>query len=165
MILCALNVNQTIKITYDRNLLNFTPMTPSEKITKKAQTPKARNYGPIPVDTIFKYLGIELEEGEVVLSAKAQIHAARRHPEDFSRCLPYLQRVISTPDYIGDDFKNENKIELISLIPELGNGLLIALSIQRDSSGNYHIASFYPVSFAKITNRCGKGYLKSVPKK
>ena len=140
-------------------------MTTSNKIIRTPQVYSPLNFGPMPVNLIFECQGIELEEGDVILSSNAQIHAARRHPEDFSRCLPYLQRVISTPDYIGDDFKNENKIELISLIPELRNGLLIALSIQRDSSGNYHIASFYPVSFAKITNRCGKGYLKSVPKK
>ena len=116
--------------------------------------------GPLPVMEVYRATGHELDEGDVVLSINAQKHAAKRHPEDYARCLPHLGSIISNPLFIGDDHKNADKIELVSRVRVLGSGLLIAVKIEADSKGDYHVVSFYPISEKKITNRVEKGFLR-----
>jgi len=61
--------------------------------------------------------------------------------------------------YLGDDFANHGKIELISRIPALGDALLVAVDVTMDRQGRYNVASFYQISQAKIDNRKDKGRL------
>jgi hypothetical protein len=121
--------------------------------------------GPLPVDTINRTLGLELDAGDVVLTAGVQKHVLRNHPEDFARCLPYVAAVVMNPLYVGDDFKNAGCIEVISRIPAIGSGLLVAVSIEYNDKGQYEIRSFYPVSDGKIQNRLTKGYLTRTQKR
>lgn len=118
--------------------------------------------GQLPIDAIANAQGLELEAGEVVLTVNAQIHASRRHPEDYVRCIPHLADVIASPDFIGDDLRNREKIEIVGRVPALGSGLLIAVNLERDSDGRYLVSSFYPVGYPKITNRRAKGFLSDV---
>ena len=115
----------------------------------------------MPARAIRTSIELEVEEGTVVMSGNAQIHAQRRHPNDFSRCLPHVASVIANPLYIGDDAKNPGKIELVARVPALGHGLLVAVNIELDGNGEYNIASFYPVSHDKIENRRAKNHLRS----
>lgn len=116
--------------------------------------------GPLPVEAINRTLKLELEAGDVIFTAAAQAHAYRQHREDFPRCLPYVGGVVHAPQFVGDDFRNVGKIELISRIPTLQHGVLVAVSIERDGRGRYHVASVYPVSEAKIQNRRRQGFLR-----
>ncbi|MBP2233130.1 hypothetical protein J2847_006465 [Azospirillum agricola] len=116
--------------------------------------------GPLPVDIIEATLGIEVELGPVVFTVSNQKHALNKHPEDFGRCLPHIGTVVAKPTYLRDDFKNHGKIELISRVPALGNGLLIAVEIIPDEQGRYRVASMYPISDKKIDQRRGAGTLK-----
>lgn len=109
--------------------------------------------GPLPVHVINKTLGLELEPGDVVFSSGAQRHAFRSHPGDFGNCLPHVGGVVTKPAYLGDDFKNPGKIELVARIPAMGSGLLVALVIEPDADGRYQVASMYPISARKIENR------------
>ena len=115
--------------------------------------------GPLPIDAIEATLGIELEAGPVVFTASNQKHALKSHPDDFSRCLPHIGAVIANPMYLRDDLRNAGKIELISRIPALGSGLLVAVEIRRDEQGRYRVASMYPISQKKIDNRRQAGTL------
>ena len=121
-------------------------------------------FGPLPVDLINKTLGLELEPGEVVLSRGAQFHAHKRHPDVYNQCLPHVAQVVVSPLYLGDDFRNENSIEMVCRIPAMGAGLLVAISVELTNDGYYHVKSFYPVSEIKIENRRNKGHLKIVVK-
>ncbi|WP_112663052.1 PBECR2 nuclease fold domain-containing protein [Microvirga flavescens] len=116
--------------------------------------------GPLPTEVIRWTIGIELDAGSVILTSAAQRHAANRHPEDYETCLPLLASVIADPLYVGDDFRNEGKIEIIggAILPE--SFLLVAISIETDLDGRYRIASFYPISRKKAQSRREKGYLK-----
>lgn len=117
--------------------------------------------GPMPVDAINATLDMEIEAGEVVFTVPAQRHAMKRHPDDFPRCLPHVGGVVTGPLYIGDDFRNPGKIELVSRLPALGGGLLVAVTLERDEAGRYHVASIYPVSQSKIDNRRRAGTLRN----
>ncbi|MEW6596597.1 MAG: hypothetical protein AB1429_03770 [Pseudomonadota bacterium] len=118
------------------------------------------HFGQLPVERINRTLDLELEPGEVIFTRSAQAHAERHHPQDFPKCLPYVGLITQSPQFVGDDFRNAGKIELISRIPSLGGGVLVAVTVERDRHGRYHVASVYPVSEAKIQNRRRQGYLK-----
>src|SRR5882672_8344540 len=85
------------------------------KVSKRPPKQPELVLGPLPIDTINKTIGTELEPGDVVLSRATQIHAARKHPLEYPHCLPHLAKVICDPLYIGDDHKNRG-IELIGRI-------------------------------------------------
>jgi hypothetical protein len=117
--------------------------------------------GKLCVAKINKALELELVEGEVVFSVGAQVHAERYHPE-FLLCLPYLAGIVTDPLYIGDDLKNPG-IELISRVAAADSMVLIAINIERDSAGRYHVLSFYTVQPEKIESRRQRGFLKVAP--
>jgi hypothetical protein len=116
--------------------------------------------GPLPSGAINRALGLELEDGDVVLSLGAQRHALKRHPKDYALCLPHLSAVVASPLYIGEDFKNAGKIELVGRIRTAAISILVAVNVERNTRGQYQIASFYPVSEDKIENRRRRGFLK-----
>jgi hypothetical protein len=99
----------------------------------------------------------------VIFSSAAQAHAARRHPDDFPKCLPHVGGVVARPDFLGGDFKNDG-IELVARIPALGGGLLVALLVEPDRLGNYNVVSCYPIGNSKIENRRQNGRL-IIPKR
>ena len=103
---------------------------------------------------------MELDSGAVVMSGRAQLHAAKRHPKDYSRCVGHIAAIVTNPLYIGDDFKNPGNIEMISRVPAAGSAILVAVNIEMDKKGDYNVASFYPISEAKINKRLDKGFLK-----
>jgi len=49
--------------------------------------------------------------------------------------------VIKEPPYLGDEFKNPGKIELIRRAPG-GKGPLVAIVIEPDEEGRYRVANF-----------------------
>lgn len=118
--------------------------------------------GPLPVDAINDALDTELEPGEVVFPIKGQLHAKRNHPEDYGRCLPHIGGVVTAPLYVGDDYKNHGKIELISRLPMLGGGLLVAVSLERDEMGRYQVVSVYPVNQSRIDKKRRAGILRVI---
>jgi hypothetical protein len=126
---------------------------------KRSNKPQDLPICKLPCDLINRTLGMELEPGEVILSRAAQKHASRRHPVDYPVCLPHLATVIETAFYIGDDHDNAG-IELIALVPALGELVLVAVNIVPDEYGRYGVASFYRVSRQKIDGRRQKGFLK-----
>ena len=115
--------------------------------------------GPLPVDSINRTLGHDLSPGDVIFTVAAQRHVLRNHPEDYPRCLPHVRNVVQHPHYLGDDLKNPGKIEMVSRVPALGTGLLVALVIEPDAHGRYGVSSCYPISEKKIENRRQKGFL------
>lgn len=118
---------------------------------------------PLPCDLINHTLKMELAEGEVVLTRAAQIHAHRRHPEEFPLCFPHLAEVIADPLYVGDDFDNAG-IELVRRVPTINQYMLVAVRLEINAAGQYEIASFYTVSEKKIESRRAKGFLKVAQK-
>ncbi len=120
--------------------------------------------GVMPDDEIFRTLGIELDPGDVKFSAPAQRHAHRRHPADVPLIIPHLSQIISTPTYLGDDFRNSGKIELVGRISTVpGKAALIALTVEKDETdGFYHVCSSYLITQSELDKKRDKGILKIV---
>lgn len=119
-------------------------------------------FGPVPIRAINDALALELDEGDAVMSLRAQQHAQRRHPLDFARCFPHVAAVIANPLYVRDDFQNDGKIELVGKPDGLAEFLLVAVEISLDVDGRYNVTTFYPVSDRKVANRREKGTLKRI---
>lgn len=128
-------------------------------MSKDFKSVRSIELGPLPVEAINRTIGTQLQPGSVIFSRAAQIHAAKRHPNDYERCKPFVGAVIGNPLYVGDDFKNGGKIELVARISALGQSLLVAVNLERDLRDRYHICSVYPVTEQKIQARREKGYL------
>ena len=116
--------------------------------------------GELPVDGINCTLGTELERGLAVFSRAAQTHAARRHVADYPIIAPHIAAIVLNPLYVGDDLRNVGKIELIGTAPGLEIYALVAVSVEMDPLGRYHVASLYPVSRDKIEKRRQRGFLR-----
>lgn len=114
----------------------------------------------LPVASINFTLNLELEPGAVVLTRAYQVHAERRHPDDFARCLPHLAAIISNPLYMGDDFDNPDGIELVGKMPGLHEFLFVAIKLEPDEFGRYQVATFYLATQGKINSRREKRFLK-----
>lgn len=116
--------------------------------------------GPLPVEIVNRTLEMELEPGPVILSRGAQKHALSSHPVEYPLCLPHVAAVIANPLYLGDDFKNGGKIEIIGRVAAIGSFMLVAVTIERDETGCYHVCSFYPITEKKIQPRRERGFLR-----
>ncbi|WP_333824452.1 PBECR3 domain-containing polyvalent protein [Pinisolibacter sp.] len=135
----------------------------------KKQRPRnhsiAETYGQMDVDLVEKLYGHELDPGMIVLTDAALAHVKKQHPTDWARCLPHVRAVLDGPTYIGDDTRNAGKIEFIGRMPPNGEPLLVAVTVTRSDSGNYHVTSFYPITQAKIDRRRHDGLLRNVVRK
>jgi hypothetical protein len=122
--------------------------------------------GNFPDNIVNKTLGIDVEPGEVVFSVPAQNHANRRHPGDAALIIPHLSQVIEDPMYIGDDFNNPGKIELVRKIPDSGGrSALIAVTLEMDGRGFYNICSSYLITQSEVDKKRNKGILKNAKAK
>lgn len=119
-------------------------------------------FGDVPIAAINDALGLELDEGQAVMSTNALKHAQKRHPLDYARCLPHVASVVTNPLYVRDDFKNDGKIELVGRPAALSDFLLVAVEIVLDEDGRYNVTSFYPISENKVAKRRDTGHLRRV---
>ena len=118
--------------------------------------------GSLPVEDISRTLGIELDPGEVVFTVPAQKHAIGRHPQDVPVITPHLSGIIESPMYMGDDLKNPGKIEFVSKIRGHSGGALVAIAIETNADGRYHICSAYLISDSELDRKKSKQILKFV---
>jgi hypothetical protein len=119
--------------------------------------------GQMPDDDIYRTLGIELEPGAVKFSAPAQKHARANHPSDVPRIIPHLSQLLCSPTYLGDDFRNPGKIEIVGRLPGQDGAALIALTVKKNErDGYYHVCSSYIISQSELDKKRDKGVLKIV---
>jgi hypothetical protein len=122
--------------------------------------------GNFPDNIVNKTLDMEVDPGEVIFSVPAQNHANRNHPGDAALIIPHLSQVIEDPMYVGDDFNNVGKIELVRMIPNSGGkSALIAVTVEMDDKGFYNICSSYLITQSELDKKRTKGILKNVKKK
>jgi hypothetical protein len=57
--------------------------------------------GALPVDLVCTTLDVELEPGDVILTARAEQHIAKDHPADYAIVMQCLPAAIASPTYIG----------------------------------------------------------------
>lgn len=120
--------------------------------------------GKMPDEAIYRTLEIEIDPGDVKFSAPAQKHAFKRHGAELQTIIPHLSEIISDPMYMGDDFRNPDKIEFVRRIPGEDKPALVALTVEKGDDGYYHVCSSYLISQSDADKKRAKGILKNVRK-
>jgi hypothetical protein len=134
-------------------------------VAKGAKLYKLRP-GNFPDEIVYKTLAIEAEPGAVIFSVPAQNHANKNHPGDAELIIPHLSQVIEDPTYVGDDYRNPGKIELVRMIPGTGGkSALIAVTVEQDKNGLYNVCSSYLITQSEVDKKRSRGILKNVMKK
>lgn len=123
---------------------------------------KLLNLGPLPHEDVGSVLRQPMPEGVVHCSVGAQIHAYKKHGEDFMVCHAYMSQVISAPDYIGRGPNQADGFEMILEAPNEGHGVLVAVLLRPSNDGIYGVKSCYPIDFASIDRRLRKNFLYPV---
>lgn len=102
-------------------------------------------------------LGYHLPKLNIIQSEGLEKHISKRHPS----CLKYLDKVneiISSPDYVGANPKENTSFELIK---QYDDNVLIGIKL--DIKNNYYyVATLHDIKQSKIDNRLFSGRLKKV---
>jgi hypothetical protein len=114
-------------------------------------------------EEVKNVLDLELAVGTPIYIGQTNIeHMAREHPVEYERFFRLLPRIISTPDFVGQNPK-DGSIEYIKTFPSSsGQYLKLAVRISKD---NYLFArSLYEILERTVKNRAEKGTLKRLTK-
>ncbi|MCH4827514.1 plasmid-related protein [Planococcus halocryophilus] len=110
--------------------------------------------GKINREKITKLTGVTFIEEEVFIYPGAIKHINRNHPLVWNQYKDELPSILLNPDYIGQNPKVPNSVELYKFI---SNYLLLAIKL--DPSGYVFVSSFYVLDNAeyKIKKRLASG--------
>ena len=113
--------------------------------------------GTLP-EIIIETYGLDCASPEVKLFPGAIKHMMKRHPGIYETYGNFLQTIIEEPDFVGQNPKEPNSVELIK---RLGEDLLIAVKL--DPSGYLFLSTMYELNNGeyKIANRLRSGRLKT----
>lgn len=99
--------------------------------------------------------GQSLPIADIYQSTGLYLHIQKRHPT----VLPEMNKIpdiISSPDYIGINPKENDSIELVKVYAD---NMQIAIKLD-SSQGHYYVASMYPISNGKLNRHLHSGRLK-----
>lgn len=99
--------------------------------------------------------GQALPIGPIYQSSGLALHVQNHHP-DCMDLVSQIPQIISSPDYVGQNKKEPNSIELVKRLA--GNAMVC---IKLDSKNGYlYVASAFRISEGKLNNRINSGRLK-----
>lgn len=82
-------------------------------------------------------------------------HVQKHHPNECEN-ISLIPSIIAAPDYIGQNPKEPNSIELVKVI-----NANVMVCVKLDGKHSYHyVASVYQISNGKLKNRIQSGRLK-----
>ncbi len=110
-------------------------------------------------DKINNILNIAIPKGTEIRCSDGLItHLQKRNHEQCIKHISNLKEIISSADYVGQGAKKN--LHGFELVKKLDGNILVA--IQFDIKNGYlYVASLYPISNAKLTNRINSGRLKN----
>ena len=110
-------------------------------------------------DKVKLILELDLPSGTPIYIGPTNIeHMQREHPAEYERYFTLLPKIISTPDFVGLNPK-DNSIEYIKTFPtSAGHYLKLAVRISND--GFLFARSLYEILERTVLQRAEKGMLK-----
>lgn len=82
---------------------------------------------------IFKNISYNLITDEVILTNERYLHIIEGHKEDFMIYSNMLSQIIIEPNYILEDYKNQNTVMVIKKVENNNNiNVIIRLAIEED---------------------------------
>ena len=110
---------------------------------------------------IIDLLNLDIPENtEIYIGNQNREHMEKKHSHDYYYYHHLLPNIISNPDYVGIEPKN-NSIEYIKEV-SIDPSVIIKIAIQVSSNGKYFVRTMYNISDHKIQSALNKGYLFKV---
>lgn len=110
---------------------------------------------------IIDLLNLDIPENtEIYIGNQNREHMEKKHSHDYYYYHHLLPNIISNPDYVGIEPKN-NSIEYIKEV-SIDPSVIIKIAIRVSSNGKYFVRTMYNISDHKIQSALNKGYLFKV---
>lgn len=110
---------------------------------------------------IIDLLNLNIPENtEIYIGNQNREHMEKKHSHDYYYYHHLLPNIISNPDYVGIEPKN-NSIEYIKEV-SIDPSVIIKIAIRVSSNGKYFVRTMYNISDHKIQSALNKDYLFKV---
>lgn len=107
---------------------------------------------------VIEVLGLTLSEGRSILLGESNIaHMVSRHPEDYALYGEYLPLILSMPDYVALNTKDES-IEYVKEVQM--DDVYVKVAVRVSARGQLFARSVYRLNTNRAKNFIEKGTLK-----
>ena len=107
---------------------------------------------------VIELLGLTLSEGRSILLGEANIaHMVSRHPEDYALYGEYIPLILSMPDYVALNTKDES-IEYVKEVQM--DDIYVKVAVRVSARGQLFARSVYRLNTNRAKNFIEKGTLK-----
>ena len=107
---------------------------------------------------VIELLGLTLSEGRSILLGESNIaHMVSRHPEDYALYGEYIPLILSMPDYVALNTKDES-IEYVKEVQV--NSVFVKVAVRVSARGQLFARSVYRLNTNRVLNFIEKGTLK-----
>ena len=106
---------------------------------------------------VIEVLGLTLSEGRSILLGESNIaHMVSRHPEDYALYGEYIPLILSMPDYVALNTKDES-IEYVKEVQM--DDVYVKVAVRISSSGIFYARYLYVLNSNRVKNFINKGTL------
>ena len=103
---------------------------------------------------VIETLNLDIPAGTAIYIGESNIeHMKNRHKREFDKYYSRLPRIISEPDYVGINPKDES----IEFVKQFGKHIKLAIRIAND--GEYYARSLYMITSKRVENFIKDGKL------
>ena len=107
---------------------------------------------------VIELLGLTLSEGRSILLGESNIaHMVSRHPEDYALYGEYIPLILSMPDYVALNTKDES-IEYVKEVQM--DDVYVKVAVRVSARGQLFARSVYRLNTNRAKNFIQKGTLK-----
>lgn len=107
---------------------------------------------------VIELLGLTLSEGRSILLGESNIaHMVSRHPEDYTLYGEYIPLILSMPDYVALNTKDES-IEYVKEVQM--DDVYVKVAVRVSARGQLFARSVYRLNTNRAKNFIEKGTLK-----
>ena len=107
---------------------------------------------------VIELLGLTLSEGRSILLGESNIaHMVSRHPEDYALYGEYIPLILSMPDYVALNTKDES-IEYVKEVQM--DDVYVKVAVRVSARGQLFARSVYRLNTNRAKNFIDKGTLK-----
>ena len=107
---------------------------------------------------VIELLGLTLSEGRSILLGESNIaHMVSRHPEDYALYGEYIPLILSMPDYVALNTKEES-IEYVKEVQM--DDIYVKVAVRVSARGQLFARSVYRLNTNRAKNFIEKGTLK-----
>lgn len=111
---------------------------------------------------VIDALALDIPVGTPIYIADSNIeHMKNSHPEDFQKYGDEIQNIITNPDYVGKNSK-DNSIEFTKEYYIAGEYVKVAVRVS--TSNTFYVRSMYVLNSNRVKNFIAKGTLKKLDK-